>query len=87
MFLVADTMQPLSRDNRALTGKINQSSLTKENIGYIVYDKRLKFSSSNQLYRTVPGGLLFFSKDIHSIIPIYAKIVYENDDFIICETL
>ena len=85
MFLVADTEQPLSRDNRVLIGKITQSSLVKENIGYIVYDKRLEFSSSNQLYRSEPGGLVYFSKDIHGIIPKYAKIVYENSDFIVCK--
>lgn len=85
MFLVADTMQPLSRDNRALTGKIKQSSLIKEDIGYLVYDKRLKFSSSSLIYCTKPGGLVYFSKDIHRIIPYYAKIVYENNDFIVCK--
>ena len=85
MFLVADTMQPLSRDNRALTGKIKPSAMIKENIGYLVYDKRLKFSSSNKTYQAEPGGLLYFSKDIHQIIPKYAKIVYENRDFIVCK--
>ncbi len=85
MFLVADTMQPLSKDNRVLVGKISQSSLIKEKIGYIVYDKRLKFSSKNQLYRAEPGGLVYFSKDIHRIIPEYAKVVYENKDFIVCK--
>jgi len=85
MFLVADTGQPISRDRRALTGKINQSSLIKEDIGYLVYDKRLNFSSDDKLYDKEPGGLMFFSKDIHLIIPQYAKIVYENDDFIVCK--
>lgn len=85
MFLVADTGQPLSRNNRALIGKINQSALIKGNIGYLVYDKRLKFSSSSRLYRSEPGGLMYFSKDIHQIIPKYAKIVYENSDFIVCK--
>ena len=85
MFLVADTGQPLSRYNRVLIGKVNQSSLIKGNIGYLVYDKRLKFSSSNQTYRAEPGGLIYFSKDIHQIIPKYAKIVYENNDFIVCK--
>jgi hypothetical protein len=85
MFLVADTGQPLSRHKRLLIGKINQSSLINENIGYLVYDKTLKFSSSNQTYRAEPGGLVYFSKDIHQIIPKYAKIVYENNDFIVCK--
>ena len=85
MFLVADTGQPLSRDNRALIGRINQPSLAKENIGYLVYDKRLKFSSSNKTYRFEPGGLVYFSKDIPQIIPPYAKIVYQNSDFIVCK--
>ena len=85
MFLVADTRQPLSRYNRVLIGKVNQSSLIKSNIGYLVYDKRLKFSSSNQTYRAEPGGLIYFSKDIPQIIPDYAKIVYENNDFIVCK--
>ena len=85
MFLVADTGQPLSRYNRVLIGKVNQSTLIKKDIGYLVYDKRLKFSSGNKTYRAEPGGLLYFRGDIRQFIPKYAKIVYENNDFIVCK--
>ncbi|MEL7669278.1 hypothetical protein [Methanobacterium sp.] len=85
MFLVADTGQPLSRYNRVLIGKVNQSTIIKKDIGYLVYDKRLKFSSGNKTYRAEPGGLLYFSRDIRQFIPKYAKIVYENNDFIVCK--
>jgi hypothetical protein len=84
MFLVADTGQPLSRYNRVLIGKVDQSILIKKDIGYLVYDKRLKFTSDNKTYRTEPGGLVYFT-NIYQIIPKYAKIVYENNDFIVCK--
>lgn len=65
-----------------------------EKIGYIVIDKRLTFPSKNgTLYMQSASSeyypLFFFSEDIHNnikeIIPDYAKVVYENDDFIVCQ--
>ncbi len=66
----------------------------KEGIGYIVYDKRLTFKSKNKsidmkLAYSLFGPLYYFNKNIHThikeIIPDYAKVVYENKNFIICK--
>ena len=72
----------------------SQSDFKKNKIGYIVYDKRLTFQSKNgTLYMQEANSelypLLYFSKDIHAnineIIPSFAKVVYENNDFIVCK--
>lgn len=70
------------------------STYKNEKIGYIVLDKRLTLPSQNEtLYlQAAPSEfytLFFFSKDIKSnlkeIVPPYAVVVYENNDFIVCK--
>ena len=70
------------------------STYKNEKIGYIVLDKRLTIPSQNgTLYlQAAPSEfytLFFFSKDIKSnlkeIVPPYAVVVYENNDFIVCK--
>lgn len=70
------------------------SDFKKEKIGYIVFDKRLTFPSTNgSLYSQYANSefyaLMFYSEDIskniNSLIPNYSKIVFENKDFIVCE--
>lgn len=70
------------------------SSYKSENIGYIILDKRLTFPSKNgTIYMQSTNSeyftLFFFSKDIHNnikeIVPDYAKVIYENNDFIVCQ--
>ena len=72
------------------------SNFEKEKIGYMVFDKRLTFQSKNEpIYlkkvRSEFYPLFYFSKDIKSnikeLIPEYAEIVYENEDFIVCKII
>lgn len=62
------------------------------NIGYVVLDKRLSFSSNSSTFSNVfyPGevyGLFYYNGDIHAnlnyVLPSFAKVVYENKDFIV----
>lgn len=71
-----------------------ESYFTKNNIGYVVLDKRLSFQSTNgTFYKVEYDGyyyrLFYYSGDIqanlNSILPSYLKVVYQNKDFIVCE--
>jgi len=66
----------------------------KETIGYIVYDKRLVLPGQNSgLYIKKINSefypLFYYSANVHeninSIKPPFSEIVYENEDYIVCE--
>jgi len=89
IILMALSGQPISTINPTSlhyldgTSKIKNSTIDNK-IGYFVYDKRLTFSSQNSI-SIILGQYVYFSKDIHNIIPSNAHIVHENDNYIICE--
>ena len=76
---------------------VNSSTLTnfkQANVGYIVYDKRLVVTppENNLSLRIINSEffpLYYFTQDIHSNInrikPEFSQVVYENQDFIVCE--
>ncbi len=93
-FLATESEMPIHFKFENFNNSTPKSVFEKEKIGYIVYDKRLTFTSENKtidmkLAYSLFGPLYYFNKDIHThineIIPDYAKVVYENDDFIICQ--
>lgn len=93
-FLAAESEMPIHKKFEKFNKSTPLSVLEKENIGYIVYDKRLTFQSTNgtiylQKVDSEFHPLYYFSGDIHAninkIIPDYVKVVYENEDFIICK--
>ncbi len=72
----------------------NQSIFQKEKIGYIVYDKKLRTNpSENTLSLRVIDSefypLYYFTQDIHNNInlikPDFSRVVYENQEYIVCE--
>ncbi len=92
MYILAITGQPISYQESALVGESSIKSMKNANIGYLLYDKNLTFSGegdkeANGQYANFSYdlGLLFFNQDPHNLIPSYAHIVYENDQYIICE--
>lgn len=68
---------------------ISKSILDSENIGYVIFDKRLTVQSENETLYFVDGGsgLFYYSGDIHitafEVIPDSAVVAYENSDFIV----
>ena len=73
---------------------IPESAFKNGGIGYIVLDKRLTFQSTNgTLYLKQVSDdfypLVYFSEDIPShinqILPSFIKVVYQNNDYIICQ--
>jgi hypothetical protein len=94
-FVTAETGMPISGDNFAEFNPSASESYFKEvKIGYIVLDKRLSFQSNNGTfymveYVTDVYPLFYYSGNIQShlndILPNFVKVVYENNDFIVCE--
>jgi len=95
-FVTTQTGMPLASDSdfEHFNKNVSKSFFEKNNIGYVVLDKRLSFNSNNEtLYKVEYEGefynLFYYSEDIPSnlniILPSYMKVVYENNDFIVCE--
>ena len=70
------------------------ANFKKANVGYVVYDKRLVISPeentlSLRVIDTEFFPLHYFTQDIHSNInrikPEFSRVVYENQDYIVCE--
>ena len=87
------TQMPIATINASapyyLDGKKTTNTLTSNirnsSIGYLVYDKRLRFSSSTSDSDVLYQDLVYYSVDPHTIIPSYAHVVHENDNYIICK--
>lgn len=95
-FVATESWIPIHYGFEYFNNNTSKSSFVNEKIGYIVYDKRLTYKSGNDsiTIKKVDSGyypLFYCSKDIgeniNSLIPNYAKVVYENDDFIICKVI
>jgi hypothetical protein len=95
MFLTTETDMPMHYGFELYSLKnTNKSAFQEQNIGYIIYDKKLVLpNQNNQLQLTTVNSefypLYYFNKDIktniNEIIPDYATIVYENDEFIVVQ--
>ena len=95
-FIATESWMPIHYGFEYFNNDTTQSRFENEKIGYIVYDKRLVYKSKNDTLsiKKVDSGfypLFYFSKDIKEninyIIPNYAQVVYENDDFIVCKVI
>ncbi|HML06068.1 MAG TPA: hypothetical protein VK426_09865, partial [Methanobacterium sp.] len=91
IFISAETGMQINPNFGYLNKNSPKSVFDNHNIGYIVIDKRLSLSSGNGTLQMKDGGsgLYYFSGDIHQninqILPDYAHIVYENNDFIVAK--
>ncbi len=92
-FLAAESGMPIVQNFKYFNKSTPLSIFKKEKIGYIVYDKRLTFPFKNENSYTQTNSemysLLYFDKsikiNISEIIPGNVKVVYENEDFIVCK--
>lgn len=94
MFISSETLMPFHYGFVYLNIYTPPSFFEKEKIGYIVFDKRLTFPSKNEsktrkLVNSEFFQLYFYSNSISAdskeLFPSYVKVVYENDNFIICK--
>lgn len=85
---------PVEEKSRKSVNNHTLSFFKEKNVGYVVYDKRLVISPEEKtlalrVIDTEFFSLHYFTRDIHSNINRikneFARVVYENNDFIVCE--
>jgi hypothetical protein len=94
VFIATETKMPINYDFKNLNATTPRSYFDYNKVGYIVFDKRLVLPSENAtLYEWEASSEmfpLFYYNNIlyqnNSIIkPDFAYVVYENNDFIVCQ--
>ncbi|MCE5215345.1 MAG: hypothetical protein LLF83_11600 [Methanobacterium sp.] len=95
-YLATVTGMPVHYGFEDLNKNIPLSSFKEGKIGYIVLDKRLSLNNNNQslnliLVKSEFYPLVYFSKNISQnlteLIPSFFKVVYENQDYIVCQII
>jgi uncharacterized membrane protein len=90
IFILSTTGQPLQKSKDALIGNSSREIFLDSKVKYLVFDKKLFYNNNEKPYIITDNGyLLYFNKKQNntSIIPSYAKIVYSNQDYIVCEVV
>ena len=94
VFIATETKMPINYDFKNLNNATPRSYFDDNNVGYIVLDKRLVLPPENAtLYEWEASSEmfpLFYYNNIlyqnNSVIkPDFAMVVYENNDFIVCQ--
>lgn len=95
-FIATVTGIPIHYGFEDLNKNITQNAFKDGKIGYILMDKRLSLNNQDQTLTLINVKsefypLVYFSKNISSnlneLLPSYIKVVYENQDYIICQVL
>ena len=94
IFIASESGMPINYGFNYVNNTTSISYFESNNIGYIVYDKRLilppdyntlnRYQANSELF-----PLFYYNKilyqNIDKLKPDYTKVVYENNDFIVCE--
>lgn len=93
-FLATVSGMPIHYGFEDFNRNISQSALKEAGIGYIVLDKRLNTGSNNETLELIKVKaefypLVYFNKPVptslHELLPDFIKVVYENQDYIVCQ--
>ena len=96
VLIATETGMPINYEFDSINNETPRSYFENNNIGYIVYDKRLALPKENEtLYRWESSSemfsLFYFNKilfeSLYALKPEFAVVVYENNDFIVCEII
>lgn len=94
IFIAEQTGMPINFGFEYLNSSTPRSFFDIGNVGYIVYDKRLVLPNQNASLNktkvtTELYPLFYFNQEYYTDLnltqPNYFKVVYENDDFIVCQ--
>lgn len=94
VFIAEETGMPINFGFEYLNSSTPRSFFDIGNVGYIVYDKRLVLPSGNATQNETKANtelfpLFYFNQsyynDLNLTQPSYFKVVYENNDFIVCQ--
>ena len=92
-YLATATGMPIHYGFEDFNKNISSSAFKDANIGYLVLDKRLSLNSTNPLHLIIVKSefypLVYFSKPVKNslreLLPDFIKVVYENQDYIVCK--
>lgn len=92
-YLATVTGMPVHYGFDGFNRTISQSAFKEAKIGYLVLDKRLSLNNSGPLtlinVKSEFYPLVYFSKPVSSnlseLLPDFIKVVYENQDYIVCQ--
>ena len=93
VFIATEAEMPINYEFANINNKTPRSYFETNNIGYIVYDKRLvlppdyntlnRYQANSEMY-----PLFYYNKilyqNVDKLKPDFTKVVYENKDFIVC---
>ena len=94
VLIATESGMPINYEFANINNTTSKSFFEDNNIGYIVYDKRLTLPSDyNTLNRYQANSelypLYYYNKilyqNINQLKPPFTKVVYENKDFVVCE--
>jgi hypothetical protein len=88
IFLTATTEQPFDYKDFHLLGyqTDHKPVFIEKRIGYILYDKTLKYLSHNETAVHWVDNVIYYN-DSNLIIPSYARIVFENENYTVVELI
>jgi len=86
-FLVATTGQPIEdvkKSESIISNGFKNAQITRDSVGYFVFDKRLIYDS-NSTKKVTNNGFLYFNSNynIKSMIPSNATLLYENQNYMV----
>jgi hypothetical protein len=87
MIILANSNQPITPPSpNYLNGTTSTAEIMKNGVIYLVYDKRLDFSSENNTTFITTKEFLFYNKNLVNLSNLngsYMKKVYENEEFVV----
>lgn len=95
-FLATISGMPIHYGFEYFNKNMSQASLKEAKIGYLVLDKRLTLNSNNDTFKLIYVKsefypLVYFSKPVSEslpeFLPDFVKVVYENQDYIVCQIM
>lgn len=94
VFIAAEASMPINYGFTNVNNTTPISYFKSNNIGYIVYDKRLvlppdyntlnRYQANSEMFPIFYYNKILY-QNVTKLKPNYAKVVYENNDFIVCE--
>lgn len=95
-FLATMSGMPIHYGFESFNKDTSQSALKDAKIGYLVLDKRLSFNSDNETLKLIYVKSEFYpmvyfnkpvSESLEELLPDFVKVVYENQDYIVCQIM
>jgi len=94
VFIATESGMPINFEFANINNTTNKSYFETNNIGYIVYDKRLtlppdyntlnRYQANSEVYPLYYYNKILY-QNVNQLKPPFTKVVYQNKYFIVCE--